>query len=86
MLAGKQAIVDREHARPGCIRRPVAADLAQARWPAALAAAGFNPAAPAAFVAEGLTWYLPERAAGVAPAWPIRARAWMRIPVTCRFT
>ncbi len=62
VLADKQAILDREHATPRCIRRPVAADLAQAEWPVALAAAGFDPAAPAAFVAEGLTWYLPEQA------------------------
>jgi len=62
VLVGKQAILDREHARPRCIRRPVAADLAQAQWPASLAAAGFDPAAPAAFVAEGLTWYLPGQA------------------------
>jgi len=62
VLAGKQAILDREHATPRCIRRPVAADLAQAQWPVALAAAGFNPGAPAAFVAEGLTYYLPEQA------------------------
>lgn len=74
VLADKQAIVDREHAISRCIRRPVAADLAQAEWPAALAAAGYDPAAPAAFVAEGLTWYLPgpavalllDRAAGIA--------------------
>ncbi len=36
--------------------------MAQARWPVALAAAGFNPGTPAAFVAEGFTWYLPEQA------------------------
>jgi len=62
VLAGKQATLDREHATPRCIRQPVAADLAQAQWPAALVAAGFNPAALAAFVAEALTYYLPERA------------------------
>jgi len=60
--AGKQAILDREHAVPCCARRPVAADLAGARWPASLAAAGFDPAALAVFVAEGLTRYLPGQA------------------------
>ena len=62
VLAGKQAILDHEHATPRCIRRLVAADLAQPQWPGALAGAGFNPGTPAAFVAEGLTWYLPEQA------------------------
>jgi methyltransferase (TIGR00027 family) len=62
VLAGKQVILDREHAVPNSARQPVAADLAGARWPASLAAAGFNPAAPAVFVAEGLTVYLPENA------------------------
>lgn len=62
VLAGKQAILDHEHATPCCIRRPVAADLAQPQWPGALAAAGFNPGTLAAFLAEGLAWYLPEQA------------------------
>jgi len=62
VLADKQAILDREQAVPQCTRRPVAADLAGPRWPAALAAAGFDPGAPAVFVAEGLSWYLPEQA------------------------
>jgi len=65
VLADKQAILDCEHATPRCIRRPAAADLAQAQWPVALAGAGFNPGTPAAFVAEGLTYYLPEKAAAV---------------------
>ena len=58
----KQAILDREHAVPNCTRQLAAADLTGAQWPASLAAAGFNPAAPAVFVAEGLTVYLPEDA------------------------
>jgi hypothetical protein len=45
VLADKQAILDREHAAPRCTRRPVAADLVGAKWPASLAAAGFNPGA-----------------------------------------
>jgi len=62
VLAGKQAILDREHAVPNCTRQLAAADLTGAQWLASLAAAGFNPAAPAVFVAEGLTVYLPEDA------------------------
>jgi methyltransferase (TIGR00027 family) len=62
VLADKQAILDREHAVPNSPRQPVAADLAGTQWPASLAAAGFNPAAPAVFAAEGLTVYLPEQA------------------------
>jgi Leucine carboxyl methyltransferase len=63
VLTDKQAILDREHALPRCARRPVAADLAGAEWPASLAAAGFDHGAPAVFVAEGLTWYLANPAA-----------------------
>jgi len=62
VLADKQAILDREQAVPCCMRRPVPTDLAGPRWPASLAAAGFNPAAPAVLVAEGLTVYLPADA------------------------
>jgi len=62
VLAGKQAVLDREHAAPRCTRRPVTADLAAAQWPASLAGAGFDPGVLAVFVAEGLTWYLPEDA------------------------
>jgi methyltransferase (TIGR00027 family) len=65
VLAGKQVILDREHAVPNSTRQPVAADLTGARWPGSLAATGFSPTAPAVFEAEGLTVYLPEDA--VAP-------------------
>ncbi|CAJ1495955.1 class I SAM-dependent methyltransferase [[Mycobacterium] holstebronense] len=43
---------------PAAERRTVAIDLRQ-DWPAALIAAGFDPAAPTAWLAEGLLMYLP---------------------------
>jgi methyltransferase (TIGR00027 family) len=43
---------------PAAVRRAVAIDLRQ-DWPAALAAAGFDAAAPTAWLAEGLLMYLP---------------------------
>jgi methyltransferase (TIGR00027 family) len=56
----KQAILEHEHAEPRCRRTVVAADLAEDEWPRALNAAGFDRSAPAAFIAEGLSWYLTE--------------------------
>ncbi len=44
-----------------CERRTVTADL-RADWPAALKEAGFDPAAPTAWLAEGLLPYLPDEA------------------------
>src|SRR5438067_10027595 len=49
-------------ARAKCERHTVAADLRD-DWPAALAAAGFDPARPTGWLAEGLMPYLPEDAA-----------------------
>jgi len=43
---------------PRCERRAVAADLSDGAWPEDLAAAGFDPAKPTAWVAEGLLPYL----------------------------
>ncbi|MFD7160063.1 class I SAM-dependent methyltransferase [Kribbella sp. NPDC059898] len=48
-------------AAPTAVRRPVAADLRE-DWPAALRAAGFDPAQPTAWSAEGLLGYLPADA------------------------
>ena len=48
-------------AEPTARRRVVAADLRD-DWPAALRAAGFDPARPAAWSAEGLLGYLPPEA------------------------
>lgn len=51
-----------EHgARPAVQRHEVAVDLRQ-DWPAALRAAGFDPARPTAWLAEGLLMYLPAEA------------------------
>ncbi len=46
---------------PSANRREVAIDLRQ-DWPAALRAAGFDPAARTAWLAEGLLMYLPAEA------------------------
>lgn len=48
-------------AEPTASRRTIPIDL-RADWPAALRAAGFNPAAPTAWLAEGLLIYLPPEA------------------------
>jgi methyltransferase (TIGR00027 family) len=48
-------------ARPTADRHAVATDLRD-DWPAALTQAGFNPAEPAAWIAEGLLPYLPTDA------------------------
>ena len=48
-------------AEPAAERRTVAIDL-RADWPAALIAAGLDPAAPTAWLAEGLLIYLPPEA------------------------
>jgi methyltransferase (TIGR00027 family) len=55
----KEAVLTRFQARPACDRRVVRKDLALP-WRAALVAAGFNPSRPAAFLAEGLLYYLDE--------------------------
>jgi methyltransferase (TIGR00027 family) len=48
-------------AQPTAVRRAVAIDLRD-DWPAALAEAGFDPAQPTAWIAEGLLGYLPAEA------------------------
>jgi methyltransferase (TIGR00027 family) len=55
-VAGTAAGADAE---PPCDRRPVAADLAS-DWGAVLRGAGFDPAVPAAWLAEGVLFYLPN--------------------------
>ncbi len=57
VLAVKEQVVAAHRARPGCERLPVPADL-RADWPARLTAAGFDPARPAVWIAEGLLVYL----------------------------
>lgn len=54
----KTRVLAAQGAEPAADRRPVAVDLRD-DWPAALRAAGFDPAAPTAWSAEGLLAYLP---------------------------
>jgi methyltransferase (TIGR00027 family) len=61
VLAYKSTTLAESGARPAADRREVAIDLRQ-DWPAALRAAGFDPAAPTAWLAEGLLMYLPAEA------------------------
>jgi len=58
VLEFKDAVLAKHDAVPTGRRVPVVADL-RAGWPEALAAAGFDRAAPAIWVAEGLLPYLP---------------------------
>ncbi|MEE1927582.1 class I SAM-dependent methyltransferase [Streptomyces sp. TRM 70351] len=61
VLAFKHAVLDGLSATPGAARVPVPVDL-RADWAGALADAGFDPAAPTAWLAEGLLFYLPPAA------------------------
>ncbi|MEU7085380.1 class I SAM-dependent methyltransferase [Streptomyces achromogenes] len=61
MLTFKQAVLDRAGAAPAAVRRVLPADL-RLDWSEALPAAGFDPAAPTAWLAEGLLLYLPAAA------------------------
>jgi methyltransferase (TIGR00027 family) len=57
VFAHKEPVLQRLDARPTCDRRVVRQDLALP-WTPALEAAGFDPSRPAAFLAEGLLYYL----------------------------
>jgi len=61
VLAYKSTTLAENGAIPSADRREVAIDLRQ-DWPAALCAAGFDPAARTAWLAEGLLMYLPAEA------------------------
>lgn len=61
MLEYKAATLAAHGVTPSADRREVAIDLRQ-DWPAALKAAGLHPAAPTAWLAEGLLMYLPADA------------------------
>ncbi|MGW1544099.1 class I SAM-dependent methyltransferase [Streptomyces sp. NPDC002309] len=61
VLAFKQKVLDGLSAVPKAGRVPIPIDL-RADWAAALADAGFDPAAPSAWLAEGLLFYLPAAA------------------------
>ncbi len=62
VLEYKTETLQRHGAAPSAIRQPVPVDLRD-DWPAALTAAGFDPAQPTAWLAEGLLPYLPSDAA-----------------------
>ncbi|GAA1030426.1 MULTISPECIES: SAM-dependent methyltransferase [Amycolatopsis] len=61
VLAFKHDVLARLGATPRCRRHPVGADLRE-NWPAALETAGFDPARPSVWIAEGLLPYLPALA------------------------
>lgn len=61
VIAFKTGTLEELGAEPTATRRTVAIDLRE-DWPAALAAAGFDAAAPTAWLAEGLLIYLPPDA------------------------
>ncbi|MEU5161063.1 class I SAM-dependent methyltransferase [Streptomyces sp. NPDC020875] len=61
VLAFKQRVLDGLRAVPEAERVPVPADLRD-DWVTALTRAGFDPAAPTAWLAEGLLFYLPAAA------------------------
>ena len=61
VLEYKTATLDAHCAEPRARRIPVAVDLRE-DWPAALIGAGFDPAQPTAWLAEGLLPYLPPDA------------------------
>lgn len=61
VLEYKTSTLDAHGAAPRAHRVPVAVDLRD-DWPAALTAAGFDPAQPTAWLAEGLLPYLPPDA------------------------
>lgn len=61
VLEYKSATLAAHRIQPSADRREVPIDLRQ-DWPAALCAAGFDPAAPTAWLAEGLLMYLPADA------------------------
>ena len=61
VIAFKATTLDSLGASPKTTRKTVAVDLRD-DWPAALRAAGFDPAQPTAWIAEGLLVYLPPDA------------------------
>jgi methyltransferase (TIGR00027 family) len=62
VLAAKARTMQRLGAKPSCERYEVSVDLSVAGWEERLAAAGYDPHAPSAWLAEGLLMYL-DRAA-----------------------
>ncbi|MFE0462506.1 SAM-dependent methyltransferase [Kitasatospora sp. NPDC058965] len=69
VLDFKQGVLDGLSAVPACDRTALRADLVDPDWPDRLVAAGFDPAQPTAWLAEGLLVYLePAEAAGLLDA------------------
>lgn len=62
VLAAKDATLAAEGAEPSCERQALPVDLSVPGWQEALTAAGFDPAAPSAWLVEGLLMYLDEAA------------------------
>ncbi|KDN81364.1 SAM-dependent methyltransferase [Kitasatospora cheerisanensis] len=58
VLAFKDEVLAAHGARPRCARTVLPADLTDPGWPDRLRAAGFDPAQPTAWLAEGLLVYL----------------------------
>ena len=63
VIAFKDEVLRAEGAQAGCRRAAIGADLRE-DWPCALRVAGFDPALPTAWVAEGLLAYLPPEEIG----------------------
>jgi len=61
VLAAKEEVLHGAGATPSCDRRAVGADLA-GDWTAALLASGLDHVRPAAWLAEGVLFYLPREA------------------------
>ena len=60
VLAAKRRVMSGAHLTVRANVRPVAADLSRPDWPSALIAEGYNRAAPAIWLAEGLLYYLSQ--------------------------
>jgi methyltransferase (TIGR00027 family) len=61
VLRHKAEVLEAASARPACERRAIETDLT-GPWPGALAAAGFDPRQPSAWLLEGFMFYLPNEA------------------------
>jgi len=61
VLAFKHEVLDGLSATPKAVRIPIPIDL-RADWVGALTDAGYDPAAPSVWLAEGLLFYLPNAA------------------------
>jgi methyltransferase (TIGR00027 family) len=59
VLAFKEQVLAERAATPTCQRVVISTDLRQ-DWPTAVAQAGFNPGAPTAWLAEGISMYLTQ--------------------------